>query len=64
MKLGKKLIPTEFKGVPPALLRAMDAPMSDVVYCHVCDGLRLKKHTCVEWFPDATEWARKSGFSG
>lgn len=61
MNIIRVLTPEEVAAeVPAAALAAWSAPMTDVFYCHVCDGLRLKKHECVEWHPGATEWAKKN----
>lgn len=53
MKLEKLFSSDEVdKLVPLDLVLALCAsPDADIVYCHVCDGMRLQKHDCKEWTP-------------
>ncbi len=46
--------PSEPKAIPEHVRQAMDAVASslgggDVFYCHICDGLRKRKHECECW---------------
>lgn len=52
MKIIRELTQEEFKAaIPAGLLAAFQADAADIIYCDVCDGPRVKKHECVEWYP-------------
>ena len=49
MKIIKKLSDEEVRElIPSELLKALNTPnKDDVMYCMICDGLRLKDHKCM-----------------